>query len=64
VNFEDISTDVDVQLLSLEGKVLASEKSIKGKEISFVTQNIPSGLYMIRCTSNSQTWLKKIVVSH
>lgn len=65
VNFSNpVFDSFTLNISNLSGSVLLEKSGIISNKFDINTSGFPSGMYILRLTSNYKSWTQKIVVSH
>jgi endonuclease I len=62
----NIDSDVildEIQLININGQIMQEIKNPKAENNTYSVENLPSGFYLLRLSSESQTTTKKVIVN-
>jgi uncharacterized repeat protein (TIGR03803 family) len=61
INFNNEIESFEYILLNMVGKLI-KKNTVKGKQVQIITEEIPSGTYLLQIKSNGATFSKKIII--
>ena len=63
INIQTETVLDEIQLVNVNGQIMQELKNPAANNNDYTVENIPSGFYLLRLTSNNQTVIKKVIVN-